>query len=294
MITTPLVSIIIPSYNHEEYVHDSIISALQQDYKNIEIIVIDDCSRDNSVSVIKDLNRNFNFQFIINEENLGLNNSLNKALTYAKGEYVSIFASDDQITSNKTQLQIDYILSNSLDGLYSNAIILQNNNLKNIQLEDFKTSIIKGKKLEYISTQDFSLPLLQSGMFKKSVFLSAQRIRIDFKSDDWAFMIFIFNNFKIGYLDEPVLHYRIHGNNTHKKYWETFPMRIDVISRLIDDRFKSKAIANILLSQGNYLFNDKKYLFSIKFFISSLIFNFSYKTLLLIIKFIIPRRHGNK
>src|SRR5690606_21349326 len=121
------------------------------------------------------------------------------------------------------------------------------------------------KVLEYVSVQDFSAPLLQSGMFTKKVFVSAHKIRMNFKSDDWAFMIFVFSNFKIGFLNECFFYYRIHANNSHNNYWVTFPMRIDVISRLVENRFKSKGLANILLSQGNYLFNDKKYFLAIKF-----------------------------
>lgn len=289
MKCTPLVSVIIPAYNHVNFVKESILSALKQNYGNFEIIVIDDCSTDDTPSRIEELTLEYNFIFIRNIQNIGLNQSLEKAISIAKGQFINIFASDDTISSDKLGEQIDYLLKNDLDGVYGNAISVENNSEHQINLKSFRDAFVEGKVLEFISVQDFSGPLIQSGLFKKEVFTSAHKIRINFKSDDWAFMIFVYSNFKIGFLDKSFVHYRLHQNNTHKRYWDTFPMRIDVVSRLVEERFKQEALGNILLSQGNYLFNDRKYIFAIKLFTASLILNFSFKSIKLIMKFIISR-----
>ena len=110
MTTTPLVTIAIPCYNHEQYVQDSIQSIIDQSYSNIELIIIDDGSKDNSVLKIQELisictNRFSRFEFRY-RENKGLCNTLNEALKWANGEYFCTLASDDMIQPEKIELQI--------------------------------------------------------------------------------------------------------------------------------------------------------------------------------------------
>lgn len=97
----PLVTIVIPSYNHSKYVINSIQSIIDQDYDNIELLVIDDGSTDNSVEVISNFiecnkisDRFYRFKFI-HRENKGLCATLNEGLKWSNGLYFSPFASDD-------------------------------------------------------------------------------------------------------------------------------------------------------------------------------------------------------
>ncbi len=90
----PLVSVIIPSYNHQNYIEKAIKSVINQEYRNIELIVIDDGSVDNSFEIIKKLKRKYNFEFFY-RKNLGLIKTLNQAIDIAKGKYICFLASDD-------------------------------------------------------------------------------------------------------------------------------------------------------------------------------------------------------
>ncbi len=112
-MSNPLVSIIIPSYNHESFVQDSIQSVIEQTYQNIELIIIDDGSKDNSVMKIQEKlieceERFVNFKFIY-RENKGLCNTLNEALSKCSGKYLSIIASDDQMLPDKTSIQVEHM-----------------------------------------------------------------------------------------------------------------------------------------------------------------------------------------
>ncbi len=97
----PLVSVVIPCYNHENFVQDSIQSVIDQTYQNIELIIIDDGSKDGSVEKIQEMipacqERFVRFEFR-HRPNKGLSATLNEALEWCEGEYYSPIASDDII-----------------------------------------------------------------------------------------------------------------------------------------------------------------------------------------------------
>lgn len=95
---TPRVSVIIPAYNTEKYVDQSIKSALEQTVKNIEVIVVDDGSTDATQEIIKSFSDN-RIRLIVNDCNRGLRYSLNRAIREAKGEWIALLDSDDWYTS---------------------------------------------------------------------------------------------------------------------------------------------------------------------------------------------------
>lgn len=94
----PLVSVLMTAYNREKYISEAIDSVLQSTYSNFELIIVDDCSSDNTVSIAKRYviadNR---VKLYINEKNLGDYGNRNKASTYASGEYLMYVDSDDKI-----------------------------------------------------------------------------------------------------------------------------------------------------------------------------------------------------
>lgn len=97
-IETPLVSIIITNYNREKTIATAIESALAQDYSNLEIIISDNCSTDNSVNVIKTYVNDFRVHFFQNEKNIGMLGNFKICFEErAQGEYVTIVNSDDQL-----------------------------------------------------------------------------------------------------------------------------------------------------------------------------------------------------
>ena len=97
----PKVSIMIPVYNQEQYVEQAIESALNQDYPNLEVIVSDDCSSDNSLTLIKKLGKDHRLKYFRNEKNLGMTGNHMKLLCdYASGEWVMMLDGDDYLIDN--------------------------------------------------------------------------------------------------------------------------------------------------------------------------------------------------
>lgn len=113
----PLVSVVVPSYNHAKYIADTIKSIIDQDYENIELIVIDDGSQDASAKVIQEMvsaceKRFFRFEFR-SRKNKGLCATLNEGIKWCQGKYYSAIASDDLMLPNKTSKQVQYLERNS-------------------------------------------------------------------------------------------------------------------------------------------------------------------------------------
>ena len=101
----PLVTVIIASYNHAPYIEQSILSVLNQTYSNIELLVIDDGSTDDSVERIRRLQERYSFDFRV-QQNQGLTNTLNGAVARSQGPLVVPFGSDDIMSVSYTHLTL--------------------------------------------------------------------------------------------------------------------------------------------------------------------------------------------
>jgi alpha-1,3-rhamnosyltransferase len=106
--TLPIVSVILPSYNHEEYVSQAIESVVAQTYPHVELIVLDDGSADRSVCLIQDLAKLHGFT-VIARENRGLAKTLNEGLNLARGTYVSFVGSDDYYHPRRIERAVEQL-----------------------------------------------------------------------------------------------------------------------------------------------------------------------------------------
>ncbi|MHB1938631.1 MAG: glycosyltransferase family 2 protein [Acidobacteriaceae bacterium] len=96
-MTAPKVSVCVPVYNAEEYIRQALESVLVQTFQDYEIVIVDNCSTDATVSVIKDATKRAagNVRFYRNDRNIGLVANMNKCLEYARGDYVKFLCADD-------------------------------------------------------------------------------------------------------------------------------------------------------------------------------------------------------
>lgn len=104
----PLVSVIISTYNEEKYIADSINSILDQSYKNIEVIIVDDASTDKTVDLIKSI-KSDKIKLFVNATNKKLAHNLNFAISKANGEYVARMDADDISRKDRIITQVDYL-----------------------------------------------------------------------------------------------------------------------------------------------------------------------------------------
>lgn len=293
----PKVSVIIPSYNHALFIANTIQSVLQQTYPGfIEIFVIDDASTDHTREVLANLalaippHRSIQYHF--KETNKGINDSIEMGLALASGKYIQLIASDDVLVENKIELQTDFMEKNQLDAVYStgHAIDTHGHFLHSINLRQFRQAFERNQAYHYVCVRDFAGPLAQSGLFTKKLLEEITSVRREFKSDDWAMLITVFEKYKVGFLDIDAFGYRQHMENTHKKYFDTLPMRIDVVSRLVPLKWREEAFSNIFLSFAQYLKQDRRYKFSLKFLFASFILYPNLEKIYYMTDFIIPSK----
>ena len=146
------VSVIIPMYNSEEFIEECISSVVNQTYKNLEIIVIDDCSEDSSFSIV-DRIKDERIKLVKFQENKGVSIARNKGIDISTGDYIAFLDSDDVWVKDKIEKQIKFIKDNDYTFIYSNYAYLNEKllhklvdldlKLENIQYESEKIKELK-------------------------------------------------------------------------------------------------------------------------------------------------------
>ncbi|HGF6562056.1 glycosyltransferase [Providencia sp. wls1922] len=210
-----LVSVILPVYNAEKFLHDSLNSVINQSYSNLEIIVIDDGSSDNSLSIIK----NFNDKRIkiISRENKGLIHSLNEGLNIAKGNYIARMDADDIARSDRIETQLKFLLKNkdiSIVGSYANLI---DENGVNIGIKKKPSSDLTIKTICFFGSPFihpavmFNKLLIKEQLYYSNEFIHAEDYEL------WSRLVAC-EKFKFFNIKDTLLDYRIVSTSVSRKY----------------------------------------------------------------------------
>lgn len=121
-----LVSIIMPSYNTAKYIAKSIESVTAQTYTNWELIIVDDCSMDETDYIVSDFLKDSRIRYLKNKENSGAAISRNRALREAKGRWIAFLDSDDIWVKDKLEKQICFMETNNYSFTYTDYRIQLN------------------------------------------------------------------------------------------------------------------------------------------------------------------------
>ena len=126
-----LVSIIMPSYNTGRFIKDTIESVLAQSYTNWELIIVDDCSTDDTDQIVEQYLTDDRITYIKNETNSGAALSRNRALREAKGKWIAFLDSDDLWEADKLQKQIKFMKDNGYHFSYTNYVEIDEESKEN-------------------------------------------------------------------------------------------------------------------------------------------------------------------
>ncbi len=208
-VEKPLVSIVVPSYNHARYVEKCIESIISQDYKNYELIVIDDGSSDNSPQILHNLQKKHGFHLECNQ-NQGLVKSLNRGFRdLAKGKYFTFCASDDYWLPGKLSKQVKFLEENSDYGMVFGKAQFINDDGSNNDIATFEgnKNLIGGNIFKQLFLGEFHPPV--NYMLRGEVVRELGFYREDIWAEDFDMNLRISENHPIGYIDDFISSYRL-------------------------------------------------------------------------------------
>ncbi|MFL1676649.1 glycosyltransferase [Paenibacillus dendritiformis] len=220
------VSVVIPLYNHEHYITDAIESVLSQSYKNLELIVIDDGSKDNSLNVA----RSFKDDRItvIAQENAGAHNTINRGLQMATGDYLTILNSDDLYEKNRLEKCVGFLQSEPDVHFVCSYIKIINDSGDVLGIkkgwENMEPWPFPNKEKSFAKDGDFTRNLLMSNfisttsnmVFTRELFEKIGGMRNLKFAHDWDFALRAAEQTKCAIISDSLMRYRIHGTNTIK------------------------------------------------------------------------------
>jgi glycosyltransferase involved in cell wall biosynthesis len=246
----PLVSVIVPSYNHARYIGRALKSVFAQSYRNLELIIIDDGSKDGSVEVIRSLlvECPIPHQFIA-RENRGSVATVLQGLELAHGAFVNILHSDDTFPPDRFALCVRRIADSGLDWGFS-AVEFVDADDRVLAASDHPAAGSLMKEIEHMPLEaSIGLSLLSTNvavttgnLFIRREFLDAiGGLRIYKYSEDWEFGLRASLTSEPVFLQEKLYRYRFHGQNTvtraaGKMQGEAFEVMREFLGRAMDDR----------------------------------------------------------
>jgi glycosyltransferase involved in cell wall biosynthesis len=259
-----LVSVVIPAFNSSMYISECIDSVLAQSYKNLEIIVVDDGSSDNTESIVKSYNETA-IRFF-SQRNSGSAIARNFAVEKANGEWLAFIDSDDiwhpeKLTSqfsecfDKYWSHTDYYYLSTLYPEYTRATDFVPKHSGDV----FKQLLLENT----IATSTV--------MIRKEIFEEFGGYNPDLKAlQDWDLWLRVAEKYEICYLDIPLMSYRIHSGSVSRSTRKTFPYHISLINRYFAENKSAtryKALKNKALSQSSFICSqiseqEKDYTFS--------------------------------
>lgn len=205
----PKVSIIIPAYNASRYIQEAVDSALDQDYENLEVMVVDDGSTDKTRQILENYIGGGKIKYFFEEENKGLAAVRNRGITFSSGELVAFLDADDIFFREKISEQVKVFLEDPGMGLsYSGLIHFTDETNKKFFIHRYNDYRPRDVFLDLLKKQ-FINP--STVMIRKSLLnkygLFDESLRF---SEDWDLWLRLsYNRVKFCYLDKLLTYYRI-------------------------------------------------------------------------------------
>lgn len=228
----PHISIIIPTYNRAHCIADTVNNILEQTYPYFELIIVDDCSTDNTHEIINSYNDN-RIKYVKNDKNMGPSASRNYGITIAQHDYIAFQDSDDLWDNTKLEKQINVLLSsqNNAKVVYT-QMLCKNEQLDNsyIPLPDTPINQLSGNIQPYLLVQNFiGAPTI---MLHKSVVENVGNFREDMRAlEDWELMLRISKEYYIEYINEPLHIYNLAlQNNVSSNFVAFLESKIKILS----------------------------------------------------------------
>lgn len=200
----PLVTVLMPVYNGEEYLHEAIESILNQTYCNFELLIINDGSTDHSVKIIESFH-DPRIRLEHNETNLKIAATLNKGIGLAKGKYIARMDCDDISFPTRIEQQVAFMEQNPDFGICAGNISIQGNWSTSLESLAFGPDEVRIRLLFYCCLAHPTI------MMRKETFEKHNLLYRPVHAEDYDLWVRAAKKIKIHKLEDPVLYYRNHG-----------------------------------------------------------------------------------
>ncbi len=255
------IDVLMATYNGEKYVKSQIDSILNQTYKNLNLIILDDKSKDKTVAILKEYeNKDKRVKVYINDENLGSTKTFEKLLSYVKSDYFMFSDQDDIWYEDKIKKSYNFLKEKNFDMIYTDLEVYTRND-DGYKLISNSFNKLKNLKYKQIKYSDYRLELLYNTITGSTILCKSKYIsklvpfpdNKDLIHDAWI-GLYMSLKYKIGYLDVPTVKYMQHENNQigSGKYTDRFNKFSDVRNHFI----------NVKLSRFNTILENKDRLLS--------------------------------
>lgn len=206
-----LISVALATFNGKKYLRDQLDSIYNQTYKNIEVIVSDDASNDQTIELLNEYKSKYGLKYYINDKNYGLISNFQKAIEHCNGDYIALADQDDIWKPNKIEMLLKNIGNKSL--VCSDALVIDSNgNVLSESLFDYgKLKFFYQDQLRYLLFGNF-IPGCTM-LFKKELKKYILPIPGNFPFHDWWIALVAAAMDGISFCNEPLMMYRRHGNN---------------------------------------------------------------------------------
>ncbi len=217
------VSIIMPAYNAGVFISEAIQSVLNQNFKNWELIVVDDESTDETSLIVKQLQKNDTRIKYAYQKHGGQSRARNHGIDISKGEFIAFLDADDVWINNKLELQLKYFKSHEIDLLFSNAYIITDFTEKSVKEIGVTNCVYYGSDglLEFLIGN--RIPML-TVLLKKNILSDIVKFNEEYvyrNAEDYLLWLdLLFAGKKIHSISEKTGYYRVHKNSSSFNYFD--------------------------------------------------------------------------
>ena len=242
----PLVSVVIPNFNYSKYVCEAIDSVISQSYKNIEIIVVDDGSTDNSVELIS---QNYPGIKLIVKENGGVSSARNLGITESKGEYICFLDSDDVWNEKKIERQLEVALGNKSLFVYTGFTACD---YELISYQRFLPRFHGDCQIYYRLKPTSAIALLgtSTAMISRELMSEVGFFDTDLKtSADWDFMRRLSKIAFFDFVSDSLVMYRRHSENMSAGALEIYYRDNEIAVKKMVREYQGTGLKNAIINR---------------------------------------------
>jgi glycosyltransferase involved in cell wall biosynthesis len=205
-ITSPKITVVTVTYNAQKYLEQTIKSVIEQDYSNIEYIIIDGASTDGTIDIIKKYEKYINYW--ISEPDSGIYDAMNKGIDVATGQWINFMNAGDSFSSKDSVWNIIEFLISGINLFYGGTNFINN-----------KNKIIAYSPPNDLKNIFFKMPCVHQSLFVRTSIMKRYKFNTNFKINaDLDFLLKCHkDNFKYTFIDKPIANFQEQGTHNNNK-----------------------------------------------------------------------------